>query len=135
MPDQDNGFKLRNCGGVPVIELTGELNATALKRLEKAMRSLAAAGHYNLVVDLKKAAIANLRILGSLKKTIAHIRSHYGAVDLVAEAGQVRDLLKIEHLAGLFRINKSEAQAIRKIKRLLRLPDDSEACSSAHITE
>ena len=135
MNDQNNGFKLRNCGGVPVIELIGELNEATLKRLETVMRTLASAGHYHLVVNLQRAATANLKVLGSLKKTLSHIRRHYGAVDLVAEAGQVRELLKMEKLAGLFRINSSEAQAIRKIKKLLRLPDDSTAGASARITE
>lgn len=136
MTDQDcANVKLRNCGGVPVIDLIGELNDAALCKIETAMRSLAAAGHLHLVVNLRKAVGANLKALDSLRNTIAQIRSHHGMVDLVAEAGQVRELRSMESLSGLLRLNPSEAHAIRKIKRLLRLPDDSVAGTPARITE
>jgi hypothetical protein len=134
MTDQDH-IRLRNCGGVPVIELIGELNEAALGRIESAMRSLAAAGHYHLVVNVRKAVGANLKALNSLRNTIAQIRSHHGMVDLVAEAGQARELRSMESLSGLLRVNPSEAHAIRKIKRLLRLPDDSVAGTSARLSE
>ncbi|MDO8682705.1 MAG: hypothetical protein Q7N50_04410 [Armatimonadota bacterium] len=130
-----SGVKLRNWAGVPVIEFVGELNDAALKKLEIAISSLASAGHYHIVLNLKKAANANLKALESLKNTFETIRKRYGIVDLVAEGYQVRELLRMENLAGLFRINASEAQAIRKIKKLLRLPDEPVAGTSARITE
>jgi len=135
---EDNGggkVRLRNCTGIPVIELAGDLNDAALRALEKALRGLASAGHYNIVVNLKKAAHINLKLLCSLGKTISQIRSHYGAVDLVAEAGQIRDMLRLDALKGMFRLNASEAQAICRIKRLLRIGDDPNAGSSARLTE
>jgi anti-anti-sigma regulatory factor len=137
MPDESaaNKLRLRNRGGVPVIELVGDLNGAAIAGLESCMRSLAAAGHYNIVLNLQKAANANLKALTSLSKTIAQIRSHYGSVDLVAETGQLRELLRLENLTGLFRFNSSEAQAITKIKRLLHFPDEPAAGTSARLTE
>ena len=130
-----NRLRLRNRGGVLIIELIGDLNEAALVGLESCMRGLAAAGHYNIVLNLRKAAIVNLKALTSLSKTIAQIRSHHGSVDLVAEAGQLRELLRLENLTGLFRFNASEAQAITKIKRLLHFPDEPAAGTSARLTE
>ena len=128
-------LKLRNCTGVPVIDLIGDLNDGAVKALETAIRSLVAAGHYNIVVNLKKTASANLRALRALNKTVSQVRSHYGSVDLVAEAGQIRELLHLGSLAGMFRLSASEAQAICKIKKLLRFPDEPGTGTSAHLTE
>jgi anti-anti-sigma factor len=136
MSDRDSGGKLniRNSAGVPVIELVGDLNSAALNALETVMRRLVAAGHYNIVLNLKKSANANLKALSSLSKTISQVRSHYGAVDLVAEAGQIRELLRLGTLAGMFRLSASEAQAICKIKRLLRSPDEPTG-TNARLTE
>jgi hypothetical protein len=132
---RNNGVKLRNFSGVPVIELVGEFNSAAVRTIESVMHKLADAGHYHLVVNVKRAAGVNPKVLASLAGALARIRKSYGMVDLVAEAGQVQDLPRMRKLAGLFRLNSSEAQAIGKIKRLLRLPDDSVAGTSARITE
>jgi anti-anti-sigma factor len=133
--EKGSKLRLRNCGGVPVIDLLGEINGAAVNTLESAIGKLAEAGHYHIIVNLQKAAGANLKALGSLRKTVEQIRKRYGTVDLVAEAGQIREMLRLGNLKGLFRLSSTEAQAIGKIKRLLRLPDDSAAGTSARLTE
>jgi len=138
MSDNHGGFmlKLRNWAGVPIIEAVGDLNETTLSALETAMRKLAAAGHYHIILNLKKAASVNFKALSCLGETVSQIRKRYGGVDLVAEAAQIREMMRLQDLAGLFRFSASEGQAVRKIKKLLLLPEEKPAAGTpARLTE
>jgi len=132
MSDDHGGckIKLRNWAGVPIIEAIGDLNETALSTLEDAVRRLGAAGHYHIILNLKKAARVNFKALDCLGAAISQIRRRHGAVDLVAEAAQIREMMGLGNLVGLFRFNASESQAVRKIKKLLLLPDEKPAAGT-----
>ena len=125
MGETKEGFqiKIRNWSGVPVLEFIGELNRAGATALERSLSGLANAGHYHVVLNIQKAIAANSKALGCLGRTAKRIQSHYGSVDLVAEKGQVQELLRNNGLTRLFRFCTSEAQALCRIKRLQRSPD------------
>ena len=119
-------IKLRNWSGVPVLEFVGELNRAGLSALERTLSTLANAGHYHVVLNIQKAVQANARALAFLGRAAKRINSHYGSVELVAQRGLAEELLERSRLAKLFRLCASEAQAVRRIKRLQRSPDPAE---------
>ncbi|MCE5199787.1 MAG: hypothetical protein ABFD54_01305 [Armatimonadota bacterium] len=121
----NDGFeiRLRNAEGIPILHLVGTVSKTALKALKSTMDSLASAGHYNIVLNLERASVANWRFLTGLAGAVRNIRSHYGAVDLVVARGPLKQLSGLEPLVRLFRLSASENQAICRIKRLCRQPD------------
>jgi hypothetical protein len=116
--------KIKNVAGVPVIEIIGVLNRAAVSAVENTINQLASAGHYNIVLNVKRALAANLTILESLADSVKQIRSHYGSVELVAEAGQITQVPNAGSLFQLFRFCVSEGQAFQRIKKLLRPDDD-----------
>jgi hypothetical protein len=127
-------IKLRNVSGVPVIDVIGVLNKTALSSVESTITRLCSAGHYNIVVNVKRAMAANLMILESLADCVKQVRSHYGIVEVVAEACQIAQLSGMDALVKLFRFGDSEAIAFQRIKKLLR-PDEYLSGATARLRE
>jgi len=133
--DKDCKISIRNCGGVPVVEIVGELNRAALRAVESTISTLASAGHYHIVLNIERAVAANLRVVEKLQGAAKHVLRHYGAIDVVAQAGQISQLLGLKNIGRLFRFCTSENEALRRIKKLARPPDSSEPECSAHIME
>jgi hypothetical protein len=133
--DEQCEITIRNCGGVPVLDVMGRLNNNAIATMENVIRSLASAGHYHIVVNVKKAAAANLEMIEKLAEAAQSVVQHYGAIDVVAEAAEVRKLLSLATLTNLFRFCTSENEAFRRIKRLHRSPDATEPDCRAHVME
>lgn len=124
---------LKNFSGVPVIEVIGTVNEINLRMIERMILALETAGHYNIIVNVRRVVEGNLELLRSLAKCVGRIRNHYGNIDLVAEAVQIKEMAN-DGLARLFRLCTSESQALARIKRLLRGPEET-AVTSARIME
>lgn len=130
-----NSFEihLANAEGIPVVRVGGSITRTAVRALRSTLRMLARAGHYNIVLNIERVDSANWQFLGQLEDAVAEIRSHYGAVSLVA-ADAVRKLAGARGAATLFRVCASERDAISRIKRLNR-PLDGIANINARFME
>jgi len=120
-----DGFelRLRNVSGIPVLRLAGAITKNALPAIRFSLDKLANAGHYNVVLNLERARLADWQLLDALSGVVQKIRSHYGSVNVVAAAGCLQQVSGIDHVAGLFRFCATEGQAISRIKGLLRHPD------------
>ena len=117
----DSGFSiaLRNCAGIPVVELVGEVNKKTIAILNDVLGKLIRAGHYNVMLNLRRAdwsAKADAT-LGSLKKIARMFQHHYGSLDVIADKEQISGLSKLR-LDSLFRFCTSEGQALIRIKKL-----------------
>ena len=115
---------LGNAAGVPILRVGGSLSKHALNAVRFTLDRLATAGHYHVVLNIEKAQASSMEFLGGLADAVDNIRRHYGAVDLVATHERIQQILGIDRVATLFRLSQSENQAIRRIKRLERSPDD-----------
>lgn len=131
----DYEITIHNRSGIPVIEIVGNFNKAALKLLESTIGKLTSAGHYHIVLNIRKATAINTAMFSSLKKTADRVAKHYGAIDVVAEAPQIGQFLRINNLAKVFRFCTSENEAIKRIKRLARVPEPDEPAFSARIKE
>lgn len=127
--------RIRNCGGVPVLEVAGLFNLAAVAGLEKVIGTLCSAGHYQIVLNIKKVAEANVDMIEKLREMATTISKHHGAIDIVAEVNQIRQLLSLDGIARFFRFCTSEGEAIRRIKKLTRLPEMGEPGCNARIVE
>ena len=121
--DDSFEIRLRNAEGVPVLQLCGTVTKTASKAVKSTLDRLARAGHYNIVLNVEQAKASNWGFLSGLAGTVRNIRAHYGAVELVAAQDRIEQLLGADAIAKLFRLCRSERQAISRIKRLQRQPD------------
>ncbi|MCX8052917.1 MAG: hypothetical protein N3B12_03845 [Armatimonadetes bacterium] len=116
-------MRLKNAEGVPILRLGGNITATALRAVRFTLDKLASAGHFNVVLNIERAHAANWRFLTGLANSVRKFREHHGTVDIVATQDRIQSLLDVEQIARLFRLSRSEGQAISRIKRLHRGPE------------
>ena len=118
MTSSDFSIALRNYAGVPVVELVGEIDKTILSKVEDILGKLVCAGHYNVMINLKRAVCKNLTVLSSLEEIARILKTHYGDLDIIAELDQINGFRRSGSLAKLFRCCTSEGQALRRIRKL-----------------
>ena len=116
MGNSEFSIALRNYAGVPVVELVGEINRQTIATLNDILGKLVQAGHYNVMLNLKRAAWDNSGTLDALKKAAKLLQTHYGNMDIIVEREQLEKLAKAPQ--SLFRLCTSEGQALTRIKKL-----------------
>jgi len=84
--------------------------------LTRLVGALAEAGHYEIVVNVKRAELTGIDALGSLASVVRLVRSHCGHVDIVGTSEQLRALVG-NHGERSFRLSGSVETAIGRIKR------------------
>lgn len=112
--------QLRLHSGIPVVEVQGDWEPSTTDALSEMIRTLSNAGHYDIVVNVQKAALKSLNgiaALRSLAEAALTIRSHCGHLDFVGTVEQI-DLMIQQQVEQLFRPASSEESAIGRIKRV-----------------
>jgi anti-anti-sigma factor len=110
------GIGLEVNSGIPVVVVCGEWAAGTAAALADLIGDLADAGHYEIVLNVQRVAVAGAGVVGLLRALADSMRAHHGHLDIVGTAEQVRTMLD---QAGQerFRLSTSEARAISRIKR------------------
>ena len=112
-----DAVSLRVMSGVPIVEVFGEWAPSVMDSLTGMIGALAEAGHYEIVVNFKRAEISGIDALGSLASVVRLVRSHCGHVDIVGTAEQLRTLV-VQPGERSFRLSGSIESAIGRIKRM-----------------
>ena len=116
----ESNIALRNYAGIPVVELVGEINKTMVLNLEDILGKLVRAGHYNVMLNMKRAGWQNLNALKTLEKLAKTLQKHYGNLDVIAEMEQI-NLIRGNapaSMSNLLGFCTSEGQALARIRRL-----------------
>lgn len=135
MASTGSNIALRNYAGVPVVELVGEINKTTIATLNDILGKLVKAGHYHVMLNLKRAEWQKSAGLESLKKVARMFQEHYGGVDVIVDSAQLSILNKLKLPATLFRFCTSEGQALVRIKRLPAASISGVTAMAAHLAE
>src|SRR5690348_3029090 len=96
--------------GIPVIALVGEWDDAAERLLTETVRRLERAGHFEIIVDLKRATRMpppERGRLEGLENLARSIRAHCGHLDIVGTAEQIRACMR-ERTRSLLRWAASE---------------------------
>lgn len=118
------GVDVSILSGVPVIDVTGVWIPALARKLQKTLQTLARAGHYELVIQLQRAAIEGANSLQSLVPMAQMLRAKHGHLYVVATTEQLVTLSQ-QADNGQIRFSSSETAAIRWIKRI---PFAEEVC-------
>jgi hypothetical protein len=116
MPASD-ALKLRLHSGVPIVEVLGSWEPAVTEALSEMIGALASAGHYDIVVNVQRAALDGISALQSLSRTVQAVRSHCGHLDVVGTVEQIDELIR-QQMVSLFRLAPTEECAIGRIKRI-----------------
>src|SRR2546423_8911191 len=117
MTSTGNLLNLRMHSGGPIVEVHGEWEPGVADALKEMIGQLVNAGHFEIVVNIQRAALEGLSALRSLAQTVQAVRSHCGHLDVVGTVEQIQELLQ-QQTEKLFRLACTEETAIGRIKRL-----------------
>lgn len=135
MSKTDFSIALRNYAGVPVVELVGEINAATISALNDILGKLVQAGHYDVMVNLKRAAGQDSALLKSLDKVGKLMRTHYGNLNVIAETKQIMGLSSAGAVGKAVKFCTSEGQALTRIRRLHAASVGGVTPMAAHLSE
>jgi ABC-type transporter Mla MlaB component len=106
---------LRLHSGIPVLDVWGDWASALSDKLSETIGQLARAGHYEIIVNMQRAAKVGAATLSALTPMARLVRAHHGHVEIVATAEQLSSMAGAE-VARHFRMATSEASAIGRIK-------------------
>ncbi len=102
-----------SAGGVRILRLVGEFDATDAQALAARLDAAVSAGPPRLVVDLKGVRFASVALLGRLLAARAKARKRGGDLVVSAPSGPVRAILRVQGLGRALRVFAAEGDAIR----------------------
>jgi anti-sigma B factor antagonist len=108
---------LRLHSGIPIVEIGGEWSAALAEAVTHMLVSLQQAGHFEIVLNVQRAALGGFAGLRSLASEAQAFRSHHGHLDVVGTVEQIEEMMRTG-LESLFRLAPSEEVALRRIKRM-----------------
>jgi anti-sigma B factor antagonist len=104
----------REAGQVAIIDLKGGLTvASGIGLLRQQVKSLVAAGHKNVLVNLKELIYLDSAGMGELVSACTTLRNLGGDLRLVSPQERVRNLLQMTKLASIFSVFGDEQAALR----------------------
>jgi len=112
----ESAVRLRMHSGVPIVDVLGEWEPCATAELAEMIGRLAGAGHYEIVINVQRAALKGVAALEQLSRWVQTVREHCGHIDVVGTAEQLEALLR-EQAGRMFRLATCEETALSHIKR------------------
>jgi anti-sigma B factor antagonist len=104
----------REAGQVAIIDLKGGMTvASGIGLLRQQVRSLVAAGHKNVLVNLKELIYLDSAGMGELVSACTTLRNLGGDLRLVSPQERVRNLLQMTKLVSIFSVFGDEQAALR----------------------
>ena len=106
------GLSIRECDSYVIATLRGELDVSDAASVAGALTAVAARNP-RIIVDLAALAFIDCCALGELSRVRAEARQAGGDLLLAAPGGQVRRILTITGMTGVFPVCASLAEAVR----------------------
>ncbi len=104
---------IRHTGDVVIVDLTGRVTAgESASTFREMMRTLAAAGHKNVLLNLKDISYIDSMGLGEMVDACTTARKAGGDIKLMNPQKRIANLLEMTHLTSLFAIFAEEQAAL-----------------------
>lgn len=110
--EMDLTINVRNESKVPVIDLTGELDAYTSARFREAMIDLIERGAVSIVVSMNEVEYIDSSGLGALVGGLKRASERSGKIAIVCNNPQVKKVFEITGLERVFPLYRGEDEAI-----------------------
>lgn len=111
--EMDLLISVRNDGSVPIIDLSGEVDAYTSARFREAMVDLIETGAANLIVSMMKVEYIDSSGLGALVGGLKRSTERGGRIVIVCDNPQIKKVFEITGLEKVFPLYDVEADAVR----------------------
>lgn len=120
--EMDLRIKVRKSDGVPIIVLSGEVDAYTCSHFREAMIETIEAGYSSLVVSMQDVEYIDSSGLGTLVGGLKRASERGGRIAIVCNNSQIRKVFEITGLERVFPIYETESDAIKETaERMLSL--------------
>jgi anti-sigma B factor antagonist len=100
-------------GGIPVLEVRGEVDVSTAPELREKLLALAEQGRTIAVVDLSEVSFVDSTALGVLVSGVKRLRSAGGDLRLVVTQPRISKVFEITGLTDVFHIYSSAGEAVQ----------------------
>lgn len=115
--EMDLTINVRHDGTVPIIDLSGEVDAYTSARFREAMVDLIESGAANLIVSMMKVEYIDSSGLGALVGGLKRSTENGGRIYIVCDNPQIRKVFEITGLEKVFPIYELEADAVKVLTK------------------
>lgn len=115
--EMDLIINVRNEGAVPVIDLSGEVDAYTSARFRETMVDLIETGAASLIVSMMKVEYIDSSGLGALVGGLKRSTERGGRIVIVCDNPQIRKVFEITGLEKVFPIYEVEADAFKGLAK------------------
>jgi len=113
--EMDLQINVRNNGSVPIIDLTGEVDAYTSARFREAMVDLIETGAAHLIISMMKVEYIDSSGLGALVGGLKRSTERGGRIVIVCDNPQIRKVFEITGLEKVFPLYDAEDEAVNTL--------------------
>lgn len=115
--EMDLLINVRNDGSVPIIDLSGEVDAYTSARFREAMVDLIETGAASLIVSMMNVEYIDSSGLGALVGGLKRSTERGGRILIVCDNPQIRKVFEITGLEKVFPLFEIEADALKVLAK------------------
>lgn len=115
--EADLDLKVSKVDDVPVVGLSGDVDAFTCQKLRGAILGLLKDGELNVVINLANVRYIDSSGLGTLVGGLARVSEREGDLAIAGANPQVQKVLNITGLNKVFRVYDDDTSAVRSLKR------------------
>lgn len=115
--EMDLVISVRNNGSVPIIDLSGEVDAYTSARFREAMVDLIETGAADLIVSMMKVEYIDSSGLGALVGGLKRSTERGGRILIVCDNPQIRKVFEITGLEKVFPLYDLETDAVQVLAK------------------
>ncbi len=113
--EMDLLINVRRDAAVPIIDLSGEVDAYTSARFREAMIDVIEAGTASLIVNMMKVEYIDSSGLGALVGGLKRSSEHGGKILIVCDNIQIKKVFEITGLEKVFHIHDVESDAVEEL--------------------
>ncbi len=113
--EMDLSINVRRDAAVPIIDLSGEVDAYTSARFREAMIDVIEAGTASLIVNMMKVEYIDSSGLGALVGGLKRSSEHGGKILIVCDNIQIKKVFEITGLEKVFHIHDVESDAVEEL--------------------
>jgi anti-sigma B factor antagonist len=117
--EMDLRISTRTVEGVPIIDLSGEVDAYTCSAFRDMMIEVIEQGHPNIVVSMAEVEYIDSSGLGTLVGGLKRSSEKGGKIAVVCNSHQIRKVFEITGLEKVFPVFEDETEAVRKMVALM----------------
>ncbi len=108
--------QIRDNGGLPIIEVAGEIDLYTAPLFKRALTQTIDGGHHNILVDMTQVSYMDSSGFGTPLGVTKRVRPDGGSVNLIGCNEAIHRMLKITRLNTIFGLFDTEEEAVTTLR-------------------